>query len=201
MATPLSAERIVAHAAEIADREGIDAVTLSRVARDLHVRQPAIYRHVDGIHELWKALALRARALLVQDLADAASGRSGEQALRAVAIAWRTFVRVHPGLYAVTDRLPSVGDPDLERSLANVVEVLAQAMDGLSLGPSERVHAARSVRSAFHGFALLERDLGHPAGDEDLDRSYRRLVDLLVAGIRSMRETGAAKLGSEAAEL
>ena len=56
-------------AAVIADSEGIDAVTLSRIALDAGVKQPALYRHVTGIEELWTLLSLRARDLLVTDLA------------------------------------------------------------------------------------------------------------------------------------
>ena len=37
---------VVEMAAHIADAEGLDAVTLSRIAADAGVKQPALYRHV-----------------------------------------------------------------------------------------------------------------------------------------------------------
>ena len=46
--------------------------SLTRVAADLGVTQPSLYRHVDGIGALRKAMALRARELLVAALTDAA---------------------------------------------------------------------------------------------------------------------------------
>jgi AcrR family transcriptional regulator len=181
----LSTSAIVKVAAQIADTEGVDAVTLSRVARELDVRQPALYRYVDGIHELRKVLALQARTMLAASLTEAAVGRSRGDAIAAVAGAWRTFVKTHPGLYTVTDRVATVGDVELEASVDSVVNVLALALSGFALGPTETVHAARSLRSALHGFAVLEKDAGHPS-HVGLDESYDRLVNLLVAGVGAM---------------
>lgn len=178
---------VVRAAALIADTDGIDAVTLTRVARDLSVRQPALYRHVDGIEALRKALALRAREMLAGCLTQAAIGRSGEAAIRSVATAWRKFVHDHPGLYTVTDRVPTMGDIELEDSVDRVVGVLALALGGYGLGPESTVHAARSVRSALHGFVVLEKDNGHPE-PFGLDESFERLVTLLVAGIKAMAD-------------
>lgn len=180
----LTPRLVVDTAAHLADAEGIDAVSLSRVARQLGVRQPALYRHVDGIEGLWAALALRARELLVARLTEAAIGRSREDAIRSVAAAWRRFVQDHPGLYTVTDRVPSTGDPELAASVDRVVGVLALALSGYALDPGSTVHAARSLRSALHGFASLEKDEGHPE-PYALDDSFEHLVTLLVAGVQA----------------
>ena len=44
----LDTGQVVDCAAELADADGLDAVTLTRVAERLGVRQPALYRHVDN---------------------------------------------------------------------------------------------------------------------------------------------------------
>jgi AcrR family transcriptional regulator len=181
----VTAKSVVDTAERLADTEGIDAVSLTRIAAELGVTQPSIYRHINGIQELKKAMVLRARELLVADLREAAIGRTRDEAVQAVATAWRHFVRVHPGLYDATDRIATAGDADLEASLDNVVHVLAMSMKGYRLAPDEQVHSARSIRSALHGFVALEKDAGHPAG-AGLDESFEHLVALLVAGIRAM---------------
>ncbi len=183
----LNTSYVVECAGRIADAEGIDAVTLTRVANELGVRQPALYRHVDGIEGLWKSLALRARELLVIELTQAGIGRSGEDAVRAVAAAWRQFVHDRPGLYTATDRVAIVGDSELEASLDRVVGVLALVLGRYTLDPAEAVHAARSLRSALHGFVVLEKDHGHPE-PFGLDESFERLVTLLVAGVQAMAD-------------
>lgn len=176
---------VIELAAVIADSEGIDAVTLQRIANDSGVKQPALYRHVSGIEDLWKELALRARRLLAESLMSAHVGLERTDAVRAVAQAWRRFVRTHPGLYSATDRVPSVGDGDIENSLSRVVDALDASLAGYSLSTAERAQCARSLRSALHGFCVLEKDNGHPepyALDEGLDN----LVQLFCRGVESL---------------
>ena len=53
----LDAERVVDAAAGIADAEGLEAVTLARVAGELGVRAPSLYNHVDGRDDVLRAIA------------------------------------------------------------------------------------------------------------------------------------------------
>ena len=181
----LDTDQVVDSAAALADADGLDAVTLTRVAERLGVRQPALYRHVDSYDALIRALGLRGREILASRLGEAAVGLAGDDAVRAMGRAWRTMVDDHPGLYAATDRYPCAGDAELEEAVERVVAVLGQALAAYGLADDERVHAARSMRSALHGFSHLESGDGHPH-PVDLDDSFDRLVDLLCAGIHQM---------------
>ena len=181
----LDTQQVVESAAALADAEGLDAVTLTRVAEHLGVRQPALYRHVDNFDALIRALGLRGRGILADRLGAASVGMAGDDAVRAMGAAWRSMVADHPGLYAATDRYPCATDPELEEAVERVVEVLGQALTAYGLSDVDRVHAARSMRSVFHGFAHLESGDGHPYA-LDLDDSFNHLVDLLCAGIRQM---------------
>ena len=183
----LSRSLVVDMAARIADAEGIDAVTLSRIANDAGVKQPALYRHVTGIAELHMLLSLRARELLVDVLTSAIDSRTRDEAVLAAAQAWRTFVQQHPGLYTATDRVPSIGDADIELSLGRVVATLTSSLDGYSLSSSQRAHCARSLRSALHGFCVLEKDNGHPEPFA-IDSSLTQLVELFCRGIETLED-------------
>ena len=181
----LDTQQVVESAAALADAEGLDAVTLTRVAEHLGVRQPALYRHVDNFDALIRALGLRGRGILADPRGAAAVGMAGDDAGRAMGAAWRSMVADHPGLYAATDRYPCATDPELEEAVERGVEVLGQALTAYGLSDVDRVHAARSMRSVFHGFAHLESGDGHPYA-LDLDDSFNHLVALLCAGIRQM---------------
>ena len=74
--------------------------------------------------------------------------------------------------------------------MERVVQVLGQALASYGLADDERIHAARTLRSAFHGFAHLEAGDGHPFA-LDLDGSFDRMVVLLCAGIRQMATVAA----------
>ncbi|MDW3177775.1 MAG: WHG domain-containing protein [Acidimicrobiia bacterium] len=183
----LDTEVVLSIAGKIADEEGLDALTLTRVARDLGISQPALYRHVDGYDDLMRSLSLEGRQLLEERLREAAVGVSADDAVRAMGRAWREVVRERPGLLAATDRYPCAGDAELEEAVENIVETLGLALVGYGLDEVDRVHAARALRSAFHGFAHLEAGDGHPL-PHDLDDTFEHIVEILCAGIQRLAD-------------
>lgn len=182
----LNRDLVIDMAATIADRDGLDAVNLTRVAKELGTSQPALYRYVDSFEDLLRALGLRAREMLAGRLSDAAIGVAGDDAIRALGYAWRAMVSEHPGLYAATDRYPCSGDTEAEAAVNNIVGILARSLAHYKLGEDDEVHAARSMRSAFHGFSHLESGDGHPH-DQDLNESFDGLLTVLCRGIGAIR--------------
>ncbi len=178
----LNRDRVVDVAAAIADRDGLDAVNLTKVAKELGTSQPALYRYVESFEDLLRALGLRARELLAEELSDAAIGVAGDDAIRSLGYAWRAMVAKHPGLYAATDRYPCAGDTEAEDAVNRIVGILARSLAHYQLSEDNQVHAARSMRSAFHGFSHLEAGDGHPH-DQDLDESFEGLLTVLCKGI------------------
>jgi len=180
----LTRERVIAAAAEIADADGLEAVTLARVAARLGVRSPSIYNHVDGLAGLRAGIAAAALGDLHEELRDAAVGRTGGDGLAAVADAYRAYALAHPGGYQALQQ-PG-GDPLQRARAAAVVDLLARLLEPWGLSDDDAIHAIRTLRSAMHGFVDLERAGGF-ALDLPLDESYRRMVAGLAAGLGNAR--------------
>jgi AcrR family transcriptional regulator len=178
----LDRARVVEAAGAIADADGLDAVTLARVAEELGVRSPSLYNHVAGREGLLRGLAAQSTRELATALRRAATGRSGVAAIVAVAEAQRAYALAHPGRYATTIAAPAPGDAEHEQAAAEAVDVLTAVLEGSGLEGDELIHAVRALRSAVHGFAALEAagGFGLPA---DRDASFRRLVEALAAGL------------------
>ncbi len=179
---PLNRDVVVAAAAELVDTHGIEALTLTRLAESLGVTQPALYNHVRSAADCLYALALLARQQLLAQLRDAAVGRACDDAVQAVADAWRSYVHQHPGLYAATDRHPLAGYPELEAAVRDIVMLLCRVVKGYGLSDEDAEHAAWSLRAALHGFVVLEAEQGHPAA-LPLSETFSRLVLLLCSGL------------------
>lgn len=179
----LTPERVLHAAAELADRDGFDGVTLAAVAGQLGVRSPSLYAHFDGLAALRRALCLHAATTLARTLQQARSGSRGREALAKVSHAYLGFVRRHPGWYtAVQSVTPDSPDGELYRALAEMVMPLVICLAEMGVPPGEMIHQTRVVRSALHGFASLEQSngFGRPV---DFDTSFSRLVDLITTGI------------------
>lgn len=179
----LDAEAVVAAAAQLADAEGLDALSLARLAAELGVRPPSLYAHVDGLGDLRRRLGIRGARELAAVIQAAAAGRAGGEALRAVADVYRSYAHEHPGTYAALQRAPDPDDEEAQAAAGHVVDVVLAVLRGYGLEGDDAIHAVRIVRSALHGFVALEAGGGFGI-DLDLDESYGRLVDVLNEGLR-----------------
>jgi AcrR family transcriptional regulator len=178
---------VVAAAARIADADGLDAATLARVAAELGIRSPSLYNHVESRGALLRAVAIDSVRELAAAITNAAVGRSCEDALRAVAVAYRAYALEHPGRYAATVRAPEPGDTEAEAAAAAAVSPLVAILAGWGIEGDDAVHLVRVIRSALHGFVSIEMDGGFNLS-LDLDYSFDLLVDSLVAAIAVQAE-------------
>jgi AcrR family transcriptional regulator len=178
----LDTKRVVEHAAAIADADGLSEVTLARLAADLGVRAPSLYNHVDGRAGLLRLLALQSLGELADVLRDAAVGRSGSEALTAIADAYRHYAHEHPGRYSATIRAPNPDDAELAAAGRRAVDVILAVLAGWGLEGEDALHHVRVIRSALHGFVAIEGEggFGLPL---DLDASFNLLLATVIAGL------------------
>jgi AcrR family transcriptional regulator len=177
----LDVDSVVGAAAAIADAEGLERLTLSRLADRLGIRPPSLYAHVDGLADLRRRLADRGAGELAAVLRSAVAGRAGRDALVALADAYRAYALTHPGSYAALQLAPEVAGSDAAREL---VEVVIAVLRGYGLDGDDAVHGVRVIRAALHGFVMLESGSGFGMR-LDLDESYARLVAALDRGLVS----------------
>jgi AcrR family transcriptional regulator len=180
----LNTDRVVAAAAELADEVGPDQLTLAALAARLGVRQPSLYKHVASLDSLRQLIAKRGKAEIADVLGRAAIGLARDDALVAMAHAWRAWALDHPGRYQIAQRAAAPGDAGHQAVADRAVEVVAAVMAGYGLDGDDAIDAIRAFRSALHGFVSLEANggFGMPFS---VDRSFDRLVHALVAAMSS----------------
>jgi Transcriptional regulator len=175
-------------ATEMADRQGLEAVTLASLASKLNIRSPSLYNHVNGLPELRRRLAFKGLELLLAKIDGEVANLSGDEKLMAFCRAYLSFSREHPGLYAAIQRAPEPDDEELKREMAVVVERAVETIGAYGLQGDAAIHAVRAVRSFLHGFASLESQggFGIPL---DLDETFRLMVETFIAGVRTIRNS------------
>lgn len=115
----LTADLLVAAAADLADEAGYENVTLSALARRFNVKDASLYTHVRGLRDLRTRMALLAGGEMTDRIAEAVDGRTGKDALAAFAGAYRGYALAHPGRYAATQiRLDEATATDSPRCAA-----------------------------------------------------------------------------------
>jgi AcrR family transcriptional regulator len=177
----LTPQGVVQTAAVLVDRDGSDTLTLSRVADELGVRPPSLYNHIDGIEALERLVALDGIDRLAEACRAAIMGRARDDALRALATAYRAFANAHPGVYQLTQRARP-GDTEYEAKAARLLEPVLALLTGYGLPDTEVIHAARALRSAIHGFVTLEQRSGFGL-DVSIDDSFDWMLAALERGL------------------
>ncbi len=184
----LDKNAVVKAAAEIANTEGIEALTLSHLAEKLGIQTPSLYNHIKGgLPSLYRELSLLSNRMLGDRMGEAAIGKSRGEAVMDIAQAYRQFIKECPGLYMASVRVPreeAFADPDLAAAEERVVKIAAVVVMGFGIEGDDVYHAVRALRSVVHGFATLEvaGGFGMPL---DCDESFRRLVLALIRGLET----------------
>ena len=140
----LDTEAVVTAAAALADAEGLEAVTLAKVAAQLDVKSPSLYVHVDGLTGLRRQIAARGARELTDAMRSAVAGRSGRQALTALADVYRAYAREHPGTYASTQDVANLEGPEAAAAAAAALDVFYAVLRGYALADDAAIHAARA---------------------------------------------------------
>jgi len=154
--------RICSEAASLANRRGLDALSMSELSHALNVRTPSLYSHVAGIGDVKRLLALRGLAELEEGAARATVGRSGPEAVRALLGDYRQFAGKNPGLYAATVPTPPRSDREWSGAVDRLMKTFLAALQGYAWPGN-----IRELRN------VLERALLFAKGDV-LDRTTLR---------------------------
>jgi AcrR family transcriptional regulator len=185
----LSEAQVVGEAERMVDEVGVDAMTMTALAERLGVRQPSLYKHVSSLENLRRSMSVRAKLELAEKLAYAAVGRSSSDALVAVAHAYRSWAKQHPGRYALVNRAGRRDDEEQLAAEAAPVRVMFDILRGYRLPEADMIDATRMVRAALHGFVQLESSGGFGL-PEDVDQSFGRLVSGLDRALLSWTGNG-----------
>jgi TetR/AcrR family transcriptional regulator, tetracycline repressor protein len=150
----LSRERIVDCAIALADAEGLDAVTIRRLAQDQGVTPMALYWHFKDKERLLDGIAERLISQAAALVADGPDGqpisqpdqRAWDERLRGVLAAILTVFREHP---ALTDLVPPrilMCEPGLDLT-EQALGLLREAGFGVEQSAQLAMHALNSVVS------------------------------------------------------
>jgi AcrR family transcriptional regulator len=178
----LSRDSIVNAALTFLDREGWDALTINALANQLGTKGPSLYNHVQSLEDLRRTVRMRVVGDIIDMLNTVGQGRTRDDAVMAMASAYRSYAHHHPGRYSAFTRMPLGGDDpeftDATRAAAApVIDVLAS----YGLEGENAFYAALEFWSAMHGFVLLE--MTGAMNGIDTDAVFTDMVMRLATGM------------------
>jgi AcrR family transcriptional regulator len=107
--TPLTKERVLAAAVDLADRDGIDALSMRKLGQELGVEGMALYRHVRSKDDILDGIV----DVVVAEIDDPGRADAWITGLRQLSLAARDVMLRHPWAPAVIVARPEVGPATL----------------------------------------------------------------------------------------
>jgi TetR/AcrR family tetracycline transcriptional repressor len=146
---PLDRQKIVRVALGLIDREGLEALSMRRVARELRVEAMSLYYYVASKEELIDACIEQVSASL--DLSGMQAPGTWRDRVKAGFTAYRALAHAHPHLFALVGRRP-VQRLEVLRPMEVALSVFADA----GFTPAQSMRGFRIVNSFVYGYALSE---------------------------------------------
>ncbi len=143
----LTAEAIYEAALRLVDQEGIDALTMRRLAADLGVATMSLYGHVPNKDQLLLGVV----DLATREIGLPEAGTRPWDALRSITREFRRVALRHPNLVPLIVRQPPTGPEGL-----HTLEAALDALRRAGMEPTAAAHAYRVMASFAIGFVSLE---------------------------------------------
>jgi AcrR family transcriptional regulator len=189
--TTLTRELLISTTRDLIADEGIEAVSLRRVARALGVTAPALYAYVTDKRDLLRGVAEAEFAQLI-DVLEAIDEPDPVARIRQFSRAYVTQALAQPALFRIMFLFPpelgvaaATGEelPAATKAFELAMAAAAEAIESGALAPADPLMVGLALWTATHGAAdvLL---MGFGFDDSTRDQLVDAVIDTLIDGLR-----------------
>jgi AcrR family transcriptional regulator len=197
----LTLKAIITTAMEIADREGLDALSMRKVADQLGVGTMTLYSHLPGKHELVELMFDAACGELYASVEEPSQQGKWQDGLRFIARQnWNLYGR-HPWLLQYTTSRPALGPHIMLKYEAEL-----RPLDGIGLSDLEMDGVLTLVISHVEGCARMRATMQQTVQDTGMSdvewwvNSEPILSQIMSQMVDPTRFPVAGRVGSSAGE-
>jgi AcrR family transcriptional regulator len=208
--------RVIEAALHLMDTEGMEAVSMRRVGRELGVEAMSLYNHVQDKEDLLDGI----REHVLSEFLDPGTEGDWEERARQAARSWRHIMRAHPNMLILISEAKRFSmTPRSMRPTETALRLLRE----VGLSDEDAVKAFCALGGFIVGFVMFEIGVERstdPASDPpsperltaalapdefpcflsslpqlmkgDIDERFEYGLDLLIAGIRSKTNVASA---------
>jgi AcrR family transcriptional regulator len=174
---PLTRERIIEAALGIMDEDGLEAVTMRRIGRELGVEAMSLYNHVEDKDDILDGVA----RVVMRKFTTIERSDDWRADARAAAREWRRVLLLHPSVIRLlAERNKPIEDADAVRPMETALDIIRRA----GVSAQDAVQAFHAFGGYIMGFVMMEYGLmlGPEHPDEEQMLAQQRLAEMLQPG-------------------
>jgi AcrR family transcriptional regulator len=166
---PLTRQRVLDTAVELADRDGVGSLSMRKLAQELGVEAMSLYHHVAGKDAILDGLI----DIVFSEIELPSGGTDWKHAMRQRACSAREALRRHPWATSLMESRPTPGPANLRHHDA-VLGILRNAGFSIELA----AHAYSLLDAYIYGFALQENSLPFGTPEETAEVAQTILAEV-----------------------
>ena len=181
----ISDELIVETSARIANKVGLDNLSLKMIAEELNIKSPSLYNHISSLDEVKQRLMVYGWKQVEEKAIDSAVGVSGYEALKNMSNAFYEYATNNRGVFTAMLWYNKYESDEKRNATTRLFNVLFKIMRPLNITDENINHIIRTLRGFLEGFSLLVNNnaFGSPIS---IKESFDLSLDIIMNGIKSL---------------
>lgn len=176
-------EAVIQAASDIADEKGLNNLSLKTVAEKLNIRTPSLYNHINCLDELLRAVAHKGMRQMNERMKQAAIGKTGAVAIKAVSIEYLNYMIEHCGVYETIQWATWHGTEETSAIFDDYLSLLLTLIKSCDFNPTHTNEILNMLTGIIHGYTTLQ--LRYAFSNPDKVRSdLCDALDTLLSGIQ-----------------
>lgn len=147
---------VIQAASDIADEKGLNNVSLKVVAERLNIRTPSLYNHIENLDDLLREVAHNGMRTMNQRMVQAAIGKSGDTAIKAVAIEYLNYMIEHCGIYETIQWATWHGTDETAKIFCEYTDLLKTLILSCNFGTENVTEILNLLTGFLHGYTTLQ---------------------------------------------
>ena len=183
----LSREKIVLAAIEVLQKNGFASFSLRALAESLNVKAASLYKHFKSMDELTVAVALKVyEEFDVLREEAVAQAKTRQEAMLALAMAYKEFAYAHPSFYHLLLVLPKMDKQELELVTARIYAPIIEAINMYKLDDEAKAHWTHIYMATVVGFMVGKGSGLSSCSHVSTSASFRLAIRNIISALESL---------------
>jgi AcrR family transcriptional regulator len=178
----ITKEAVIQTAADMADKDGLNNLSLKAIAEKLNIRTPSLYNHITSLDDLLREVAHKGMRTMNEQMTQAAIGTLGDAAIKSICIAYFKFMIAHPGVYETIQWVTWHGNRETAEIFDHYKALLIKIIHSCNLKKEKTDEILDLLIGVLHGYATMQ--LGQAiATSEETIKGLLEAIDTVLLGI------------------
>lgn len=181
----ISDELIIETSARIANKVGLDNLSLKIIAEELNIKSPSLYNHISSLNEIKSQLMVYGWKQIEEKMIDSAVGVSGYEALKNMCNVFYDYATNNKGIFTAMLWYNKYESDEKQNATTRLFNMLFKIMKSLNITDENINHIIRTLRGFLEGFSLLVNNnaFGKPIS---IKESFDLSLEIIMNGIKSL---------------